>query len=156
MRIIGLIAMFAIMTGTMVACQTVTKQQMGVGTGVIIGGLLGSQIGKGGGQKWAIGAGALLGALAGSEIGRQLDEADKMYMNRSYSEAHTVPMGETVSWNNPDSGHSGSIKPVRDGYTKETNRYCREYEQTIYIDGRQEIATGQACQQSDGRWEIIN
>ncbi len=131
-----------------------TKQTVGTGVGAVVGGYLGSKIGGGTGQLWATGAGALLGALAGSEVGKSLDKADLMYANKAQSRAHTAPIGETITWNNPDSGHSGSVVPTKDGYSNSGN-YCREYRQTIIIDGKEEVGYGTACQLSDGTWEII-
>jgi surface antigen len=131
------------------------KEIIGTGGGAVIGGLLGSQVGSGSGQLWATGAGVLLGALAGSEIGRSLDKADIAYAQQAQSRAYSAPIGETVTWNNPDSGNYGTYTPTRDGYSS-SGRYCREYNQTVYIGGRAESAHGTACRQPDGSWEIVN
>ncbi len=129
------------------------KQMIGGGTGAVLGGLAGAQFGKGTGQLVGVGVGALLGTLVGSSIGKSLDKADLMYAQQAQNHAYTAPIGETVNWNNPQSGHSGTITPVRDG--RSTNgRYCREYTQTIYVDGRQETGKGTACQNSDGTWQV--
>jgi surface antigen len=136
--------------------QSVNKQQMGTLGGAVVGGILASNVGSGSGQLWATGAGVLLGALVGSEIGASLDRADMIYAEKAVQQAHTSPIGETISWNNPDSGNAGTVTPVRDGYSQVSNSYCREYEQTIYVDGRQEIGYGTACQQEDGRWKVVN
>jgi surface antigen len=141
------------------ACTTTdswgTKQTLGTGAGAIGGGLLGSQIGGGKGQLWATGAGVLLGALVGSEIGSSLDRADQAYMGQAESRAHTAAIGETISWNNPQSGHYGTYTPVRDG-TSSAGRYCREYQQTVYVGGQKQSAYGTACQQPDGTWQVQN
>ena len=139
------------------ACQTDSwgqKQTWGTGIGAVAGGLAGSQIGGGSGQLWATGAGVLLGALVGGEVGASLDKADRMYMAQSQSRAHTAPIGESISWNNPDSGHHGSITPVRDR-TSSSGRYCREYQQDVVIAGKTQDGYGTACQQPDGSWQII-
>ncbi len=149
---------FAAMALVLTGCNTTqgwgSKQTVGTGAGAVAGGLLGSQVGSGSGRLWATGAGVLLGALVGSEIGSSLDRADRMYMQNAQQRAHTAPIGETVNWNNPDSGNSGSYTVVRDG-TSTAGRYCREYQQVITVGGRQENAYGTACQQPDGSWEII-
>lgn len=132
-----------------------TKQTVGTGAGAVLGGVLGSKIGKGNGQLWATGAGALLGALLGSEIGKSLDKADLAYAKGATQQAHAAPIGETISWNNPESGNHGTVTPKRDGYSS-TGRYCREYQQTVFVGGKEETAYGQACQQPDGSWEIVN
>ncbi|MBI1301876.1 MAG: glycine zipper 2TM domain-containing protein [Alphaproteobacteria bacterium] len=141
------------------ACQTLqnsgNKELIGGGSGAVLGGLLGSQIGSGSGRLWATGAGVLVGALVGSEIGKSLDRADRQYISQANYEAQSAPIGEPISWNNPESGNSGSVVPTRDGYSA-SGRYCREYQQTIYVGGREESAYGTACQQPDGSWEIMN
>lgn len=131
------------------------KQTIGTGAGAVAGGLLGSQVGGGSGRLWATGAGVLLGALVGSEIGSSLDRADRMYMAQAQQRVYSAPIGETVTWNNPETGHAGTYTAVRDGSTA-SGRYCREYQQTVMVGGRQESAYGTACQQPDGSWEIVN
>ena len=141
------------------ACETLqgrgNKELLGAGGGALAGGLLGAQLGDGSGRLWATGAGALIGALVGSEIGSSLDKADRAYANTANQRAATAPVGETVTWNNPDSGNYGSVTPTRDGYSS-SGRYCREYQQTIVVGGHEESAYGQACQQPDGSWEIVS
>lgn len=158
MKHFALMAMVVAMF-SLTACETLqgrgNKELIGTGTGAVLGGLAGSQVGSGSGRLWATGAGVLAGALLGSEIGRSLDKADMAYARQANTRAHSTPIGETVSWNNPDSGNSGSVTPTRDGYSS-SGRYCREYQQTIVVGGQEETAYGTACQQPDGSWEIIN
>jgi surface antigen len=141
------------------ACQTLqgagTKQTIGTGGGALIGGILGSKVGGGSGQLWATGAGALVGALVGSEIGKSLDAADRGYMSNATQQAQQAPVGEPISWNNPDSGNSGQIVATKDGYSS-SGKYCREYQQTIYVGGQEETAYGTACRQPDGSWQVVN
>ena len=131
------------------------KQVVGTGLGAVAGGLLGSQVGGGSGRLWATGAGVLLGALAGSEIGASLDNADRAYAVQAQERAYSAPVGETISWNNPQSGNSGTYTPTRDGYSS-SGRYCREYQQTIVVGGQTQKGYGTACQQPDGSWQIAN
>jgi len=140
------------------ACESTqgwgTKQTIGTGGGAVLGGLAGSQIGGGSGRLWATGAGVLLGALVGSEIGQSLDRADKTYMTQAQSQVHNAPVGQTISWNNPQSGNNGTFTPVRDG--RDSNgSYCREYQQTVTVGGQKQSAYGTACQMSDGTWQIV-
>lgn len=143
-----------------VACASGTTPQMkkkDIGSigGAVIGGVLGSNVGGGKGQMVAVGVGTLLGALAGSSIGSSLDRADEMYAQRAWQQAHTAPVGDTITWTNPESGNRGSYTPQREGRTND-NRSCREYEQTIIIDGQAETGVGIACQNNDGTWDIAN
>ena len=148
------VAAFAL-SGCQTFQNTGTKQAVGGVSGAVVGGILGSKVGGGSGQLWATGAGALLGAFIGSEIGKSLDAADRVALGNANQRAHSAPIGETVSWNNPDSGNYGTVTPTREGESS-YGRYCREYEQTIYVGGRQETAVGTACQNTDGTWEIVS
>lgn len=131
------------------------KQTGGVLLGGALGGLAGAQLGSGTGQVAAAAAGTLLGAFLGSEIGRSLDRADQLYMSRTTQQALDVaPSGTVSTWRNPDSGHSGTVTPTRT-YQTETGQYCREFRQTVTIDGRIEEAQGRACRQPDGTWRVV-
>ena len=132
-----------------------TKQTVGTGAGALLGGVLGSKIGGGGGRLWATGAGALLGAFAGSSVGKSLDESDKAAHEKALDQAESGPLNQPVNWNNPN-GHSGSITPTREGRQASTGNLCREYKQTIIVDGQSQSATGTACQNSDGTWVLQN
>jgi surface antigen len=144
---------------TLGACNTLqgagNKQIIGTGAGAVAGGLLGSQVGGGSGRLWATGAGVLLGGLLGSEIGASLDNADRAYAQQAQTRAYSAPVGESISWNNPQSGNYGTYTPTRDGYSS-SGRYCREYQQTIVVGGRSQNGYGTACQQPDGSWEIVS
>ena len=130
-----------------------TKQTVGAVGGAALGGLLGSQFGSGTGQLAATAAGAVLGGLLGSEIGRSLDEVDRMQMQRANQQATSAPIGQSITWNNPESGNYGAVTPTREG-TKSSGEYCREFQQTVTVGGRQEDAYGIACRKPDGSWEI--
>ena len=131
------------------------KQTLGTLGGAALGGLLGSQFGSGSGKLAATGVGVFIGALIGSEIGRSMDEVDRMKANQAINTAHTAPVGETITWNNPDSGHSGTVTPIRDG-TSSSGSYCREFQRTVTIGGQTEEAYGTACRQPDGSWQIVD
>lgn len=132
------------------------KQMGGAVVGGALGGLLGSQIGGGTGQLAATAAGAVLGMLAGSEVGSSLDRADRLYAARTHHAAlEAAPAGTTARWSNPDTGHFGSVTPIRT-YQAPGGRYCREYQQTVTVGGQHQRAYGTACRQPDGSWEVVN
>ena len=136
------------------SCQNMNKQGGGTLIGGVAGGLLGSQFGKGGGQLLATGVGALAGALIGGQIGSTMDEYDKKLSEQSANKAlEYAPSGNSIEWQNPDNGNSGSITPTKT--FKKESRYCREYIQEVTIGGEKSKAYGQACRQPDGSWEII-
>lgn len=151
----GLILVSTMLT----ACTTgpnggVSNENVGTVAGGVLGGFLGSQFGEGGGKTAAAIGGALLGAWAGKQVAKGMTAQDNRYHEDAAYKASTAPVGETINWYNPDSGHSGSITPVRVGQTS-TGAYCREFQQTVTIDGQTERAYGTACQQPDGTWQIM-
>ncbi len=133
-----------------------SKENGGTLVGAALGGLMGSKIGHGRGQLAAVALGALGGAFLGREVGRSLDRADRLYAARatSYGLEHKTS-GEPTTWSNPDSGHHGTITPVRT-YREPKGRYCREYQQTVTVGGQTEQAYGTACRQPDGSWKVVN
>jgi len=145
-------------TGLLGACQATSRPNETVGTlgGAALGGFVGSQFGGSAGWKAAAtGLGVLVGAALGNQAGQALDERDRHYMQQAQSQAYGAPVGQTITWQNPGSGHSGTFTPLRDGYTN-TGSYCRQFHTTVTIDGRLEEATGTACRNASGEWEIIN
>lgn len=133
-------------------------QKEGAGTlvGAGLGALAGSQIGSGKGQMAAVAIGALLGAFAGNEIGKSLDKADQAKLSQAGEQARTAPIGQTIDWSNPESGNRGTVTPTREGRHSGTGNYCREFRQTVTIDGKTEEAFGTACRQPDGSWKITS
>jgi surface antigen len=123
--------------------------------GAIGGAAVGSQFGRGTGNVAAIAAGTLLGAWLGSEIGRSLDARDRALIEQAQTRAYGAPVGQRITWNNPQSGNSGHIVTTREG-TMQGGTYCREFQNTIIVGGRSEQAYGTACRQPDGSWRIVN
>jgi surface antigen len=149
---------FVLITGlSLMACETQgPKEKGGTVVGAVAGGLLGSTIGKGSGKAIAIGAGVLLGGIIGSEVGKSLDRADRAHMHRTTQQSlETQRSGQTSTWRNPDSQHSGTVTPTR-SYQRDDGRPCREFQQTVTIGGRTERAYGTACRQPDGSWKIVS
>ena len=132
------------------------KEMGGTLVGAGLGGLAGSQIGGGTGALVATGAGVLLGGLLGNQVGKSLDNADRTQMQRAQQTAYAAPIGQQITWNNGQSGNSGTITPVRDGRDNRTGAYCREFQQTVTIGGKTESAYGTACRQPDGTWKVVS
>lgn len=125
---------------------------LGAGTGA----LLGSQLGCGRGRLLGVAVGTLAGAMIGQEVGRSLDQADRLAMNQATQRAlDETPAQQPTTWVNPDTGHSGSITPIKN-YHAANGQYCREYQQSITVAGSSQQAFGTACRQADGSWQIVN
>lgn len=141
----------------LVSCASAggTKETVGTVGGAVVGGVIGSQFGGGTGKLVATGVGTLLGAFIGKEIGSSLDKADQAHAESAAKRAYAAPIGDPVTWNNPNSGNSGSITTTRDGWSSSGN-YCREFKQQITVGGRSEAAYGTACKQADGTWKVVS
>lgn len=83
----------------------------------------------------------------------RLEEQQVRYYEQAQIEATSAPIGEAIIWN--DGGASGTTTAIREG--ADANGYpCREFLQTITIDGNFEEAHGTACLTADGTWQIVN
>lgn len=134
----------------------ISKQTGGAVLGGVGGAVAGSQFGKGKGQLAMTAVGTLLGAFIGSEVGSSLDRADQMYASQAGQQAfETAPAGRAITWNNPDSGHYGTVTPTRT-YEQAPGQYCREYQQSVTVGGEKQQSFGTACRQPDGSWRVTN
>ena len=61
-------------------------------------------------------------------------------------------VGQTTSWADPD-GSNHTLTPTNT--YNENSRPCRDFRQTVEINGQTEIMTGKACRQNDGSWKLI-
>lgn len=127
------------------------KAVLGTVVGAAGGGLIAAA--AGGGTGWIV-AGSLLGGMAGGFAGHKLDARDKRMAEEAAARAFEQNRtGQTSSWTNPDSGHSGTITPTKT-YQLASGQYCRRYTQTIDVGAEPQEASGTACRRSDGTWEI--
>ncbi len=127
--------------------------------------ILGGMGGAAGGGLIAAAAGAnpalivfsvLAGGLVGGAIGNRLDEKDKeMAAKAAHQAFENNHAGQPTTWQNPDTGASGSITPTRT-YQIEDGQYCREYTQDITVGGEKHQSHGTACRQPDGSWKVQN
>jgi surface antigen len=129
------------------------KTVLGAAGGAAAGGLIGAAAS---GSPAAIAGGVILGGLAGGALGNMLDQRDRQLAGAAAQQAlEGSPVGAPVPWTNPDTGHTGAVTPVRT-YQVADGRYCREYQQVVTIDGREQRSFGTACRQPDGSWKVVN
>lgn len=132
------------------------NETLGTLIGAGLGAWAGSSIGSGDGQIVATAAGTMLGATLGNQLGRSMDELDRMKAREAQQYAYSAPIGETIVWNNPDSGNYGNVTPVRDGYAGSSGKYCREFQTEVTVGGERQDGYGTACRQEDGSWKIVS
>jgi surface antigen len=121
------------------------------------------------GQRWReIRGTALLLALAGLGLGacetygerysstfeEALDPADRRQMIETAQTAlENNKSGESANWSNPDTDHLGTVMPVRT-FDADSGAPCREYQQTVTVEGKTGVAHETACREPDGTWKI--
>lgn len=138
-------------TGFINGCENMSNQDVGTIVGGATGALVGSQFGKGSGRIWTTAAGAVAGGMIGSNVGSRLDELDRMRADQAYQQAASSSVGSTITWSNPHSGHHGTVRSVREGRSSYGD-YCREFQSTVFIEGRKDTVYSTACRGQDGRW----
>ena len=134
---------------------TYNKATTGAALGAITGGALAYGLGKDSSKKdlWLI-AGAAAGGLIGNNIGAKLDERDRRLLGETLQQTmEHGPTNSVGSWNNPDSGNSGTVTPTQTMISA-NNQPCREFTTTVNIGGELSQAYGTACRQNDGSWKI--
>jgi surface antigen len=131
------------------------KEAGGTAAGVVAGGMIGNAIGGSAGNRLAgTVIGAAVGGLIGNRIGAALDDEDKRRVYAAQVQAlEAGPSGAPVAWRNPDDGRYGNVVP---GPAYQANgATCRQYTETIFIDGYPQTARGTACRNPDGTWTAV-
>jgi surface antigen len=138
------------------AADSGPKEVGGTALGAVAGGAIGNAVGGSAGNRLAgtlIGAAA--GGLIGNRIGAAMDDDDRQRAYAAQMQAlETGPSGAPVPWRNPDSGRYGNVVP---GPAYQANgATCRQFTQTVYVDGTPQIGRGIACRNPDGTWTDVN
>ena len=179
MRKLGIIALLALgLHAPLTQAYAGDKTLAGTAAGAALGGLLGSTIGKGSGRLAATGAGVFLGGAMGNSIGHSLDRADSYAYQPSYNSYgwsapsyqpyepnYVAPPAQAprVVYVQPEEIIEYRREPapvyVEEGYLgpppPTQQRHCREFTQTIKIDGKTHESYGTACLRPDGTWQIV-
>lgn len=135
--------------GLLAGCTATSKTESAAASGSVIGAKFGN-----GGKFADNGVDSLVGAFIGPDIRSSLNQADQEYAEKATRTAYAGPIGEWVRWQNPQSGNSGTIIALREGYSS-NGTYCRVYRMTVSAGGNSDLAFGTACKQADGAWKIV-
>jgi len=140
-------------------CETIERETglgKGAQTGVLGGAATGGVIAAiaGASPAW-IAASTILGAVAGGFLGDYLSKRDReQHAESSYKAFETEKTGGQSSWNNPESGNSGTTK-IDAVYRTSAGKLCKDFTQTIKAGGKTETINGTTCQEADGTWKVI-
>jgi surface antigen len=125
---------------------------VGAGAGALIGNAIGGSMGN---RVAGTLIGAAMGGIIGNRIGASLDDEDRRRAYAAQMQAlESGPSGAPVAWRNPDSGRYGSVVP---GPAYQANgSMCRQFTETVYLDGKPTTARATACRNPDGTWTELN
>ena len=133
-------------------CETPpSKEDVGMATGAVLGGVIGHQIGGGSGKTAATIGGAALGAFVGKRVGRDMDHNDRARATHALEASRD---GEPTRWRSGPTGARYSVTPTRT-YQAESGVQCRDFTSTAEIDGQEEVIHGTACKQPGGAWKAL-
>lgn len=83
-----------------------------------------------------------------------LSEKDKAAASTAQFYALEVGrVGAPRAWQG-DAGHSGTIVVGPNGQANSLR--CRDFVNTVTVDGREFVRRGNACREADGRWWVVN
>lgn len=90
--------------------------------------------------------GGLVSQIAGANLG---DEDKKLALQAEYKALEEAPGGQAVQWSGA-SGISGAVVAATPYQVGTQN--CRQYTQTVNVDGKAMMARGAACRNPNGTW----
>jgi surface antigen len=154
-KVVAVVAFASLAVGLAACANTGPKEAGGTAAGAVAGGVIGNLVGGSAGNRLAgTVIGATVGGLIGNRVGASLDDEDRRRAYAAQMQAlDTGPSGAPVAWRNPDDGRYGNVVP---GPAYQANgATCRQYTETIYIDGRPQTARGTACRNPDGTWTAV-
>lgn len=128
----------------------------GVVAGAVIGGLIGYSAlsGSASGEFIGIAIGAGAGAVGGYYAADYLTRLDRRAMDETtYATLTDAPIGETRSWNNPNSGNNGEVLAVRT-FMSGQGQLCRDYANAATVEGERVETSHTACRNAAGAWII--
>lgn len=132
------------------------REGEGFGTvaGAVGGGLIGNQIGSGGGRVAATVIGAGLGGLLGNRIGASIDDDARVRAQEAeYDALERGDEGRPYAWRSDRYRGDVVVGPY---YRRADYERCRSYTRRIYMDdGRVITERGSSCRGPRGRWEEI-
>lgn len=105
-------------------------------------------LGLGGGVQYSNSSAS--NALQLAAMSLQQDESS---MSLALNKALEVNMsGDSLNWNNPDSGRSAAFTPVRT-YQDKSGKFCREYRKDVTSPDQTDTTFGLACRDETGNWK---
>ena len=92
--------------------------------------------------------------LVSARVTANVDPSDWEAMRRAVATAPAEGTGGPIAWSNPDTGSDGTITAAAASAGK-NGKLCRNLAATINDNRGVRLYRGEACQRTDGRWQIV-
>lgn len=139
-------------------CETIEKEtglgketQTGALAGAAAGGILAALFEANPG--W-IAASVILGAVAGGYLADRMTEKDaEMHGASNYRALDSLGPGQSTSWSNPNTGHTGSTV-VTEEFKMADGTLCKNFTETVNAENETVTRNATACKAPGGDWKI--
>ena len=85
--------------------------------------------------------------------GFPISAQERQMMHQVERRAYEAPLGQAVTWRNPQTGNGTTVVPVRQGFTRD-GLPCRDFEMTVYEAGTVRQGRASACRTPSG-WRTV-
>lgn len=126
------------------------RAQQGSVFGALAGAAIGGQLGPGSQRFTNALIGAGIGLALGYIIGNEWEKSDQQKLNNTLE---YTPSGQTVEWQNPDTGRSYKATPSP-AYAKD-DRIYRDVDLIAEVDGKEERVKAKAYRDNSGQWVLV-
>jgi surface antigen len=139
-------------------CEMLSNQtgmSRSASTGAVTGGAAGGIIAllADANPAW-VAASVVLGGVTGGVIGDHLGKQDaETHAQRNLHALDTLAEGQTETWSNSKTGHSGSTTIRRVGRNPDGS-VCKEYTETIRTGAETTSRDATACRTANGGWAV--
>lgn len=136
----------ALLTTSLSGCN-ITRQDMGLVGGAVIGGVL-SPVIFGNSAWYTLVGGAAAGGLIGSYVGKNMDSKDRSRVSYTLNNAPDKQPYQFMSSND-----NFTVTPLKS--YRVNNNLCRDFNTEKQThDGKTVYEKGSACQVSQGQWQV--
>jgi len=95
---------------------------------------------------------ASVASAAFGNVEQALNRADRAHQQDAFEKAYSSPLNKAVYWKNAESGHRGSVTPVREGRQATAGTPCRQFKSVVTVGDKTEETFSSACGESNGTW----
>jgi len=98
---------------------------------------------------------ACTGLSPSAKFEQALTDSDRILMEQTAQKAlEESKIGQSLNWSNAQNGRRGTVMPIRT-YKNNAGQDCREYRQSVTMEGQTRFQNGTRCRQPGGGWVVV-